>query len=162
MQRKTDIVIIGAGSAGLYALGQVQHHGRDFVLIDRGPLGTTCARVGCMPSKALIQIAEDFHRRGGLAEAGVMGGDQLRLDLSQALSSVRSVRDLLVSRVLAKRRIREMGDRFIPGSARLLGPNLVGVGDQRIQAERIIVAAGSRPVLPPAWEPYKRCLKGAP
>ena len=80
MQRKTDIVIIGAGSAGLFALSQVQRHRRDFILIDRGPLGTTCARVGCMPSKALIQIAEDYHRRGWLAQAGVSGGEQLSLE----------------------------------------------------------------------------------
>lgn len=47
----TDVLIIGAGSAGLYALREVRRAGRDFVLVDRGPLGTTCARVGCMPSR---------------------------------------------------------------------------------------------------------------
>ena len=45
-----DIAILGAGSAGLYALREVRRVGRSFVMIDPGPLGTTCARVGCMPS----------------------------------------------------------------------------------------------------------------
>jgi dihydrolipoamide dehydrogenase len=63
MEQEVDVAIIGAGSAGLYALGQVRRKTDSYVLIDGGELGTTCARVGCMPSKALIQVAEDFHRR---------------------------------------------------------------------------------------------------
>ncbi|GMQ87835.1 MAG: hypothetical protein BMS9Abin08_1045 [Gammaproteobacteria bacterium] len=63
MEQQVDVAIIGAGSAGLYALGQVQRSTSSYVMVDGGELGTTCSRVGCMPSKALIQIAEDFHRR---------------------------------------------------------------------------------------------------
>ena len=53
MKRHVKVAIIGAGSAGLSALRQVKKTTDDYVLIDEGPLGTTCARVGCMPSKAL-------------------------------------------------------------------------------------------------------------
>jgi dihydrolipoamide dehydrogenase len=59
-ERKVDVAIIGAGSAGLYALGKVRTSGKSFVMINGGELGTTCARVGCMPSKAVIQVAEAF------------------------------------------------------------------------------------------------------
>ena len=58
-EKKVDVAIIGAGSAGLYALGKVRPSGKQFVLINGGELGTTCARVGCMPSKALIQVLEE-------------------------------------------------------------------------------------------------------
>ena len=63
MLREVDVAIIGAGSAGLFALSQVRKQTDSFVLIDGGELGTTCARVGCMPSKAMIQVGEDYHRR---------------------------------------------------------------------------------------------------
>ncbi|MDD3495181.1 MAG: FAD-dependent oxidoreductase, partial [Dysgonamonadaceae bacterium] len=61
MKREVDVAVIGAGSAGLYAISQVKKQTSDFVLINSGYLGTTCARVGCMPSKALIYIAEYYH-----------------------------------------------------------------------------------------------------
>ena len=49
-----DVAIIGAGTAGLYALREVRRARKSFALIDHGPLGTTCARVGCMPSKVAL------------------------------------------------------------------------------------------------------------
>lgn len=50
--RSVDIAIIGAGTAGMYALREARKAHCSALLIDHGPLGTTCARVGCMPSKA--------------------------------------------------------------------------------------------------------------
>ena len=54
-ERQVDIVIIGSGSAGLNAMAQARQAGRSFVLINGGTAGTTCARIGCMPSKALLR-----------------------------------------------------------------------------------------------------------
>ncbi|MET0052869.1 MAG: FAD-dependent oxidoreductase, partial [Candidatus Thiodiazotropha sp.] len=59
--KKVDVAIIGSGTAGLNATSQVGPSGKSFLLINSGEPGTTCARVGCMPSKALIQVAEDYH-----------------------------------------------------------------------------------------------------
>src|SRR3546814_10398374 len=52
--RKVDVAIIGAGTAGISAFHAIKAAGKQVVLIDRGPLGPTCARVGCMPSKAAV------------------------------------------------------------------------------------------------------------
>ena len=52
----TDIAVIGAGTAGLTAFHEVRRAGRSALLIDHGPLGTTCARTGCMPSKAVCRF----------------------------------------------------------------------------------------------------------
>ncbi|MBU2502264.1 FAD-dependent oxidoreductase, partial [bacterium] len=52
-----DVIIIGAGSAGLAALREVKKRTDNFLMINHGPYGTTCARVGCMPSKAFIEAA---------------------------------------------------------------------------------------------------------
>ena len=73
VKRHVKVAVIGAGSAGLSALRQVKKATGDYVLIDKGPLGTTCVCVGCMPSKALIQVAGDFHRRRLHAESGITG-----------------------------------------------------------------------------------------
>ncbi|MFO1205321.1 MAG: FAD-dependent oxidoreductase [Burkholderiales bacterium] len=56
-----DVAIIGAGTAGLNARREVEKRGGRPLLIEQGPYGTTCARVGCMPSKLLIAAAEAAH-----------------------------------------------------------------------------------------------------
>ena len=58
-----DVIIIGAGTAGLAALSEVKKHTDNFLIVNDGPYGTTCARVGCMPSKLLIEAANAYHRR---------------------------------------------------------------------------------------------------
>jgi pyruvate/2-oxoglutarate dehydrogenase complex dihydrolipoamide dehydrogenase (E3) component len=63
MQKKFDALILGAGTEGLSALKEVRRHTKDVLMIDPGPLGSTCARVGCMPSKAFVQIAHDIFQR---------------------------------------------------------------------------------------------------
>lgn len=149
MTRKVKIAIIGAGTAGLTALGVVRKRTEDFILINDGPYGTTCARVGCMPSKALIQVANDFHRRLALDGLGIRGAEALSVDLPAALHRVREVRDYLVGNVL--KATDNLGDRNLPGRARLEGPNRIRVGEELIEAEKIILATGSRPVVPEAW-----------
>ena len=62
--RKVDVAIIGAGTAGLAAYRRVSEHTDRLVLIEGGPHGTTCARVGCMPSKLLIAAADAAHAVG--------------------------------------------------------------------------------------------------
>ena len=74
MNKQVDVAIIGSGTTGLNAMGQVRRAGKSFVLINGGELGTTCARVGCMPSKAFIQVAEDFHRRHVFERHAIEGG----------------------------------------------------------------------------------------
>ena len=56
----TDVAIIGAGTAGLTAFSELRRLGLSAVLIDHGPLGTTCARVGCMPSKAALHAGHQW------------------------------------------------------------------------------------------------------
>ena len=97
MKRHVKVAVIGAGSAGLSALRQVKKATGDYVLIDKGPLGTTCARVGCMPSKALIQVAGDFHRRRLYAESGITGSEHLICDIPTVLRHVRRLRDRFTS-----------------------------------------------------------------
>jgi len=152
-ERKVDVAIIGSGSAGLYALGQVRKAGKSFVLINGGEPGTTCARVGCMPSKALIQIAENYHFRTTLGRFGVDGHDELKLDITEAMERVQDLRDTFVDRVLSNS-TDNLGDEFIEGYARFVEPQLIEVEGQRIRAERVVIATGSRPVVPKDWQRF--------
>ncbi len=151
MARAVDVAIIGAGTAGLNAMAQVRRAGRTFVLINGGALGTTCARVGCMPSKAFIQVAEDFHRRHIFERHCIEGGEGLSVDTAAALEHVRDLRDLFVDRVL-QGSTDEMGDELIEGYARFVSPTELEVDGERIRARRIVIATGSRPVVPEAWQ----------
>jgi len=154
MERKVDVAIIGAGSAGLFALPHVRRARKDFVVIDPGPLGTTCARVGCMPSKVAIQVAEDYHRRESFDEEGIGGAEALKMDVNRAWLHVRKIRDFLTDRTLKKSRLRELPE-YVAGRARLVEPTLIETDEDRIRADRIIVAVGSRPVVPTAWKPFE-------
>jgi len=153
MEQQVDVAIIGAGSAGLYALGQVKRKTENYVLIDGGELGTTCARVGCMPSKALIQIAEDFHRRSIFNREGIEGGEDLSVDGPDALEHVQDLRDIFVDKVLSTS-TDDMGEEFIPEYARFLEPDLLQAGERLIRAKRIVIATGSTPIVPEPWKAF--------
>lgn len=98
--KKYDVVIIGAGTAGLSARKVVSKYTQNYVVIDDGILGTTCARVGCMPSKAFIQVANDFHRRNSFQEIGIAGSEVLKVDSEKVMSHTRKLRDRFVRSVL--------------------------------------------------------------
>jgi dihydrolipoamide dehydrogenase len=153
MTREVDVAIIGAGSAGLYALAQVHHASKSFVLIDGGELGTTCARVGCMPSKAAIQVAEDFHHRKMFPREGIDGGDELSVDGEEVMEYVQDLRDHFVDQVLTHS-TDEMGEEFIEGYARFTGPNELEVNGETIRAKKFVIATGSSPIVPEAWQAF--------
>ena len=155
-ERQVDVAIIGSGSAGLYAMSKVRPSGKSVVLINGGELGTTCARVGCMPSKAVIQIAEDFHRRGVFKRFGVEGHERLSVDVSEAMGYVQDLRDVFVERVISNSTDKMPDGMFVAGYTRFVEPNLLEMDDgQRIRAEKVIIATGSRPIVPAAWEPFR-------
>ncbi len=155
--RKVKVAIIGAGTAGLTALARVRHATEEFVIINAGAYGTTCARVGCMPSKALIHIANNFHRRKGFGEVGIRGAEALGIDIARVLEWVRAYRDGRVAEVLGA--TDRIGDRNIPGRAEFLSPNELRVlradsGEERIRAQAVVIATGSQSVVPAAWRSF--------
>ena len=103
MEKYVDVAIIGAGSAGLYAMGQIKRQTDNFVL---------------------IQVAEDFHRRTLFNREGIEGRDALSIDGPDVLEHVQDLRDIFVDKVLSST-IDNMGDEFIPEHARFLEPGLL-------------------------------------
>lgn len=157
MVRKVKVCVIGSGSTGLFSLGKIRKGTKDFVVLDGGILGTTCARVGCMPSKALIQAAEDVHHRSHLAVQGISGGEEIKADIAKVLAHVRDMRDGFAGMVV-KRSAMGLGDKLIKHNAEFISPNTVRVGDEEIEAENFILAVGSRPVMPAPWKEFSDLL----
>jgi dihydrolipoamide dehydrogenase len=147
-----DVIIVGAGTAGLGALREVRKRTQSFVIINDGPWGTMCARTGCMPSKALIEAANDFHRRLVLSELGISGGEALRVEAGAVLERVRKVRDSFVTET--RELTDDLGERAISGRARLRGPHEVEVNGRLLQARSIVLATGSRPAVPDGWKTF--------
>jgi dihydrolipoamide dehydrogenase len=147
--KQYSVIIIGAGSAGLTALSEVHKKTDNFLLINDGPYGTTCARVGCMPSKALIEAANAYHRRKDFAAFKIKRVDCLSIDIPEVLQRVRELRDSFVSMMV--KYTDQLGDKNISGRATIVDANTVKVGDQTYHANKIIIATGSQPVIPGNW-----------
>ena len=154
MDTPIDTIIIGAGSAGLAALREVRKRTQSFLIINDGPYGTTCARVGCMPSKLLIEAANAYHQRHTLAEFGIDGAQALSAYLPAVLRRVRALRDEFTAG--AAQVTQKLDERSIAGRAKLLGPKQVQVtapdgSTTTYHAKSIVLAPGSAPVLSPEW-----------
>lgn len=146
MEKTVDVVIVGAGSAGLSALKEVRKKTDNYLVIEQGPQGTTCARVGCMPSKVLIQVANSYHARLKFLPLGILGGEEVAIDWPKVLEHVRELRDRFVGGVIASSKIPAA--RLMRGQATFTGPATLKVGKTTIKAKRIILATGSTPIKP--------------
>jgi len=99
-----------------------------------------------MPSKALIEVANAFHRRKVFDAFGVSGAEELTVDIPAVLRRVRRLRDDFVAGML--KLTDELKDSCIDGRARFLDAQMLAVGERRVHAKKIIIATGSRPVVP--------------
>ena len=144
----TDVAIIGAGTAGMAAYRAAKAAGRKVVLIEGGPYGTTCARVGCMPSKLLIAAAEAAHHARHTGPFGVHVDGQVRVDGQAVMARVRAERDRFVGFVLESIESFDVADRIV-GHARFVADTELQVDNHtHIKAGQVIIATGSSPVIP--------------
>lgn len=150
-----DVAIIGAGSAGLTAQREVSRTTDSYVVIDPGPLGTTCARTGCMPSKVLIHIADSCHQAAHLPPG--LNSSTPQINSTEIMEHVRTLRDNFVSGVLKGMRTWEK-THLIKKHARFVSPHVLDLEGQRIRAERIIIATGSEPLIPDPWQKFAQHL----
>ncbi|HET9470631.1 MAG TPA: FAD-dependent oxidoreductase, partial [Usitatibacter sp.] len=145
---EVDVAVIGAGTAGLSAYRAAKSAGRRAVLVEGGPYGTTCARVGCMPSKLLIAAAEAAHGIERARAFGVHAGPA-RIDGAEVMARVKRERDRFVGFVLEGVEAIPEAER-IRGHARFAGAGTLEVeGGPRIAARAFVIATGSRPSVPP-------------
>ena len=147
-----DVVILGGGTAGMSAFRAARKSTDNVYLIEDHHFGTTCARVGCMPSKLLIAAAEAAHHIRHADRFGVHADGALRIDGAEVMARVRSERDRFVGFVLEDVEAFP-ADRRILGKARFTDAHTLVVDDHTtLHAERIVIATGSRPIIIPAWQ----------
>lgn len=145
----TDVAIIGAGTAGMSAYRAALEQTSRVLLIENGLYGTTCARVGCMPSKLLIAAADAAHAMVGASRFGVTAGLPT-IDGRAVMARVRSERDRFVGFVVDTVQNWPTEQRLV-GHARFVDDHTLQVGATRVKAQRIVIATGSRPAVPQAW-----------
>lgn len=142
-----DLIVIGGGPGGYVAAIRAAQLGQNVACVEREPmLGGTCLRVGCIPSKALLESSHLFEQTGKLAERGVMVS-KVQLDLAAMLQhKQRTVQSLGggIDMLFKKHKIT----RYL-GHGRLDGPGRVVVetkdGPQELTARHVLIATGSVP-----------------
>ncbi|MFS0772926.1 dihydrolipoyl dehydrogenase [Sphingomonas sp. 1P08PE] len=144
-ERRCDVAVIGAGTAGLKAYKAATARGADVVLIERGEGGSTCTRVGCMPSKLLLAAANAAEAARRATVFGIEASPTI--DGAAVLRRLRGERDRFVDSVLDDYHAIP-ADRRIAGVARFTGADTLAVGDQAIRAGAIVIATGATPLIP--------------
>ncbi len=147
---QADVVIIGGGSAGMGAYRTARQHTNSVYLIEDHHFGTTCARVGCMPSKLLIAAAEAVHHAQHTNLFGVHIDGNIRVDGHEVMQRVKSERDRFVGFVLED--VEEFDNKIL-GRAQFIDAHTIQVDDHTtLTAKRIVIATGSRPFILPEWQ----------
>jgi dihydrolipoamide dehydrogenase len=149
---QVDVAVIGAGTAGLAAYRAAKAAGVTAVIIESGEYGTTCARVGCMPSKLLIAAADAAHAVGKAPGFGIHVDGVIRIDGREVMDRVRRERDRFVG--FALREVQDMPDADrIRGHARFVNNHTLAVADHtRVAAKSVIIATGSRADYPDSFK----------
>jgi pyruvate/2-oxoglutarate dehydrogenase complex dihydrolipoamide dehydrogenase (E3) component len=143
-----DLVVIGAGAAGSTAAFEAIGRGANVALIERWKVGGTCLNAGCDPTKTLVRSAEVLHLACHAARFGVTVGDA-QPDWPAVIARVERVIDTIRGGD-GDRNIRDAGIALYKGAARFSSPQEIAVDGEVVRADKVIVATGATPVLPPA------------
>ena len=142
-----DLIVIGAGMAGINAVGRAVGDGRRIALVERGRFGGTCPTRGCIPSKALIRSAEIAHEARRAAEFGVRVGS-VEVDFAAVMTRVRDIIDR-GSRGARGYVASLDGVEIIEGDATFTAADVVVVDGRELSAPTIVIATGADPTVPP-------------
>jgi mycothione reductase len=143
--KEYDIIVIGSGCGQIVAF-EAAEHAKKTALIDRGPTGGTCLNVGCVPSKILIACAD---RLMEIREAGKLGikASVEEIDFGFIMDRMRKAvardRDALHDELVHSKTID-----YYYGETRFIGDHTLEFKDERLRAQTIVIASGSRPAIP--------------
>ena len=148
MQRiTTDLLVIGAGSGGLSVAAGASQMGADVVLLEGHKMGGDCLNYGCVPSKALIASAKAAYGQAHTSAYGVADVSP-QVDYAAAMDHVADV-IAQIAPVDSQERFEGFGVRVIRAFGHFVSPTEVQAGQHIITARRIVIATGSRPLVPP-------------
>jgi pyruvate/2-oxoglutarate dehydrogenase complex dihydrolipoamide dehydrogenase (E3) component/uncharacterized membrane protein YdjX (TVP38/TMEM64 family) len=142
-----DVVVIGAGSAGLVSALIAAAVKSKVTLIEKERMGGDCLYSGCVPSKALIRSAKLLSHMRRAPEFGIRRADA-EFDFADVMERVQRVVRTIEPHDSAQR-FTQMGVECIAGNARITSPWTVQVGDRVLSTRSIVIAAGAQPLVPP-------------
>lgn len=140
------VLVIGGGPGGYVAAIRAAQLGAKVTLAERAEIGGTCLNRGCMPTKALLHSSEVYELATNSADIGIIGRD-VAVDWPRVQATRQSVSDKLTGGVRALMRANKVA--VVEGEAKFTGPKTVKVGDKTLNPDKIIIAVGSKPVMPP-------------
>ena len=144
-----DIIIIGAGTAGIAAYKEAIKKTQNILIINDGAWDTTCARVGCMPSKVLISTANRMYDVEHASEVALKVKAQI--DTSEVMQHVRALRDRFTKATIKDVNSWEKSHK-ISGKATFVDANTIQVKNKKYQAKSFILAVGSTPSFNSEWK----------
>ena len=144
-----DIIIIGAGTAGISAYKEAVKYTNNILIINEGPWDTTCARVGCMPSKVLISTANRMYDIQNAQKVGLNASVDINTD--QVMEHVRTLRDRFTKATLNDVEQWPTEHR-ISGKARFIDSETIEVNGKQYQSKSFILAVGSTPNYDQTWK----------
>jgi pyruvate/2-oxoglutarate dehydrogenase complex dihydrolipoamide dehydrogenase (E3) component len=146
MPERFDVVCVGGGTAGMTAARAAHAKGKRVALVEReARLGGDCTFWGCVPSKALIELARAVHEARALGDIGLGAGE---LDFAAVMAR----KDRLVDAIAHDERaelFERAGIRVLRGDARFEAADRLRVGEEIVRAERVVLATGTDPAVPP-------------
>lgn len=138
-----NLVVIGAGTAGLVSAAGAAGLGAKVALVERHLLGGDCLNHGCVPSKALLRSAHAAHDARTAGEYGVRVTGDVEPDFGAAMARLRRLRAGIAPHDSATR-FADLGIDVLLGNARFVGTDTIDVGGQRLTFSRAILATGAR------------------
>jgi pyruvate/2-oxoglutarate dehydrogenase complex dihydrolipoamide dehydrogenase (E3) component len=141
-----DVIVIGAGSAGLTAAVFGGEFGKKVALVERERIGGDCTWTGCVPSKTLLKVAKIAHHIRSAGQYGITVGQPV-VDMafvrSHIQKTIQEVYQHETPQAVAKR-----GVEVILGEARFLNATTIQVGEHQLQSKKFVIATGGRPAIP--------------
>lgn len=144
-----NLVVIGAGTAGLVTAAGAASLGARVALIERHLMGGDCLNVGCVPSKSLLRASRAAHQTGSAGEFGISGGDGISVDFGTVMERLRRLRASISIHDSAVRFRDELGVDVFFGEGTFAGPDVIEVNGTRLRFARAAVCSGARAAAPP-------------
>ncbi len=145
---KYNLVVIGAGTAGLVSAAGAAGLGAKVALIERNLMGGDCLNVGCVPSKAIIRAGRAAYDARGGAEFGIRHIAQPEIGFAAAMERMRKLR-AGISQHDSVERFSKLGVNVFIGDGRFVGKSAVEVDGKRLKFDRAVIATGARAAEPP-------------
>ena len=144
-----NLVVVGAGTAGLVSAAGAAGLGAKVALIERHLMGGDCLNVGCIPSKTIIRAARAAADVRNAERFGVRVPEEVRVDFGAVMERVRTIRAKISPHDSARRFRDEYGIGIFLGDGRFTSRDAVEVAGQTLRFERAVIATGARAVVPP-------------